>query len=87
MHTGEEASLGGFIAEKVIEQGGAAAECLFPTIAAFANCVVEVTPQRVERTLGIDNVASKAIGTGRDKVLLSRRGIAERLALLLEEAN
>ena len=50
--------LSGFVrAEEVIENRGLPPESLLPPVGAFANRRFQISPQRVESAVGIENVA------------------------------
>src|SRR6185312_2286037 len=64
VHAGEKTAHRYRIAEVMIEQRGAVAEDLRPAIRAFAHRVIEPTPERIERTVRMENVADKGIRAG-----------------------
>ena len=76
-----------FRAEEVLEDRRLAPEGLLPAVGAFANRRFQVSPQRVERAVGIENVTRERVGTRPSQVGLSHRRVGIERALFLEQAQ
>src|ERR1043166_1046973 len=85
VHAAKKHPHGLFSTKEVIEKRSIETESLVPTMGAFADGILEVSPQRIRRHIGEADVAAKRYRAAAEKICLGDRRIAVGSVTLLQQ--